>query len=151
MSSILLMTFAALAVSHRSMVYSALFLALLGLTNAALFFAMGYAFVAFVQVVVYVGASVLFLIISVSMLKEPKQSGISYAYPLTGALAIILLGLIFIYILGSYVAIAPHVIAYSPMAYQIMSKGSLATLILFLLFALGLIMSVTVSTRGGNK
>ncbi|WP_449461631.1 NADH-quinone oxidoreductase subunit J [Tardisphaera miroshnichenkoae] len=150
-STVLLIAFAALAVSHKSMIYSALFLAFLGLTNAALFFALGYAFVAFVQVVVYVGASVLFLIISVSMLREPKESGISYAYPITGAVAVLALGLLFIYVFGSAVEIVPHAISYSLMASEILNKGGVATYVLFLLLALGLITSVTVSLRGEKE
>ncbi|MCX8191418.1 MAG: hypothetical protein N3F06_01250, partial [Nitrososphaerales archaeon] len=44
-----------IVVEHRSLVYAASFLAILGITNAALFILLGYALVALFHLAVYVG------------------------------------------------------------------------------------------------
>jgi len=64
--------FAYLTVTYKSLVYSSIFLAFVGLVNAAFFMILGYPLLAFVQLIIYVGSGVLFIIISISMLKEPK-------------------------------------------------------------------------------
>ena len=54
----------------RSLVYAAYALALVGLFNAGLFALLGFALVAAIQVVIYIGAAVLFIILSYSLIGE---------------------------------------------------------------------------------
>ena len=75
-----LLVFAALAtvaiissivvVEHKSMVYAAFSLAILGIANAALFAFLGFPFVALFHLSVYVGAAVVFILFSITMLRE---------------------------------------------------------------------------------
>ncbi len=150
-ATVLIIIFSAFVISHKSMIYSALFLAFLGLANASLFFALGYPLVAFVQVVVYVGASVLFLIISVSLLKEPKYWATNKLYPIAGILGVISVGLIFIYVFGAAANIHPSITSYLSTASQILSVGDYAVVLLFLLLVLSMVISVTVSLGGEKK
>ena len=57
-------------VEHKSLVYAAIFLAILGITNAALFSLLGFTFIALFHLAVYVGAAVVFILFSITMLKE---------------------------------------------------------------------------------
>ncbi len=61
---------AALVVGHRSLVYAAFFLDILGTANAILFALLGFPLVAVFQLTVYVGSAVTFILFSVVMLKE---------------------------------------------------------------------------------
>jgi len=67
--ALLAMAFSLLVVEHRSLVYSAFFLALLGLVNASFIATLGFTVIALFHVAVYVGASVLFMIFSVTMFR----------------------------------------------------------------------------------
>ena len=64
---------AILVVEHKSLTYSATFLALLGLSNAALFVLLGFTFIAVFFVSVYVGAAVTFILFSVTMFEEAPK------------------------------------------------------------------------------
>ncbi|GBF09042.1 NuoJ homolog [Aeropyrum pernix] len=60
--------FSMFVVRHRDMVYSSAALALVGLSTAAVVGLLGFPLVAVFLVIVYVGAAVMFIIVSVSML-----------------------------------------------------------------------------------
>ncbi len=92
-SSVAAVAFSWLTVTHRSLIYSALFLSLLGLANAAIFFILGFILVAFMQIIIYVGAAVLFIIMSVSMMKEPPKMYIGAKYAALGAAAALAIAL----------------------------------------------------------
>lgn len=64
---------AILVVEHKSLVYSAVFLAILGTANAALFVLLGYSFIALFFISVYIGASVTFILFSVTMFGEAPK------------------------------------------------------------------------------
>ncbi len=68
--SALILVFAMLVVEHKSIVYAAFFLGMLGLANAVFFSMLGFAFIALFHVAVYVGAAVIFIIFAVTMFKE---------------------------------------------------------------------------------
>ena len=61
---------AAYIVKSRSLFYSAFALGIVGFLNAALFAIMGYLLVGAVQLVIYVGAAVLFIILAFSLVGE---------------------------------------------------------------------------------
>lgn len=64
---------AILVVEHKSLTYSAVFLALLGMANAALFVLLGFIFLALFFISVYVGAAVTFILFSVTMFNEAPK------------------------------------------------------------------------------
>ena len=71
-SAALLLISAVLVIELRSHVYAAFFLEMVGLANAILFALQGLALIAIFQLVVYVGATVTFILFSVLMFKEAK-------------------------------------------------------------------------------
>ncbi|MDK2463716.1 MAG: NADH-quinone oxidoreductase subunit J, partial [Candidatus Korarchaeota archaeon] len=74
-TSALAVASAILVVSHKSLVYAAFFLDVLGTANAVFFALLGYPLVAVFQLTVYVGSAVTFILFSVVMLKEvPKTT-----------------------------------------------------------------------------
>ena len=64
---------AILVVEHKSLTYSAVFLALLGMANAALFVLLGFTFIAVFFISVYIGAAVTFILVSVTMFEEAPK------------------------------------------------------------------------------
>ncbi|TFH24961.1 hypothetical protein E4G67_01460, partial [Candidatus Bathyarchaeota archaeon] len=77
---VLFLIFAAVAiisalfvVEHKSLTYSAVFLAILGLANAALFVLLGFNFLALFFISVYIGAAVTFILFSVTMFNEAPK------------------------------------------------------------------------------
>lgn len=61
---------AIMVVKHKSLVYSAFFLGILGIANAMLFTLVGFNFIALFFLSVYIGAAVTFILFSVSMFEE---------------------------------------------------------------------------------
>jgi NADH-quinone oxidoreductase subunit J len=59
-----------LIVVHKSLVYSAFFLGVLGISNAVLFALLGFTFIALFQVAVYIGAAVTFFLFSVTLFEK---------------------------------------------------------------------------------
>lgn len=59
-----------LIVVHKSLVYSAFFLGVLGVSNAVLFALLGFTFIALFQVAVYIGAAVTFFLFSVTLFEK---------------------------------------------------------------------------------
>jgi len=68
--SISAIVFSLLVVEHKSLVYSALSLAFLGISNAALFALLGFDYIALFQISVYVGAAVMFILFSATLFRE---------------------------------------------------------------------------------
>ncbi len=71
-SAALLLISAVLVIELRSHVYAAFFLEMVGLTNAILFALQGLALIAIFQLLVYVGATVTFILFSVLMFREAR-------------------------------------------------------------------------------
>ncbi|MEM1545636.1 MAG: NADH-quinone oxidoreductase subunit J [Candidatus Methanomethylicia archaeon] len=69
-TSILAILSAIMIVKTKSLIYSALFLGMLGISMAIFFALMGYQLVSLFQIIVYVGATVTFIIFSIVMLRE---------------------------------------------------------------------------------
>ncbi|MCC6029094.1 MAG: NADH-quinone oxidoreductase subunit J [Candidatus Korarchaeum sp.] len=70
LSSALALISSALIVFHRSIVYSAFFLSMLGIANSILFTLLGFPIIALFHLVVYVGAAVTFILFSLVMMRE---------------------------------------------------------------------------------
>lgn len=69
-SALLAVISSVLVVLHRSIVYSAFFLSVLGIANALLFSLLGFPIVALFHLIVYVGAAVTFILFSLVMMRE---------------------------------------------------------------------------------
>lgn len=120
--AIALIAFAASVVGHRSLVYSALSLGLLGMANAGLFALLGYAFIAVFHLAVYIGAAVIFILFSVTMFKEIPDIEVS-----TKILTIItvpLISLMLVYIYAPYlnVTFKSQYIVYKEISLLFVSK-----------------------------
>ncbi len=91
-----MLVFGFLVVKSRSLVYSAVYLALAALFAAGIMALLGYTLVAIFQAAVYVGAAVLFIIISVTLLGEPIKPEHRYynTAVITGVMSLIALALL---------------------------------------------------------
>jgi len=88
---------AALVISHRSLIYSAFFLSIVGMCNAILFTLLGYTIIALFHLAVYVGAAVTFIMFSITMFKEvpPVELPVRYLGLLASILLAVTVGYIF--------------------------------------------------------
>ena len=91
------LTSAVMVVKHRSLVYAAVFLALLGVSNAAFFAMLGYSFISLFHIAVYVGASVTFILFSITMFRKvPSVEAPAKALAVaSGVLAVLALAYVF--------------------------------------------------------
>lgn len=69
-SAFLALISSVLVVFHRSIVYSAFFLSIVGIANAMLFSLLGFPIIALFHLVVYVGAAVTFILFSLVIMRE---------------------------------------------------------------------------------
>ncbi|MGC8931718.1 MAG: NADH-quinone oxidoreductase subunit J family protein [Candidatus Methanodesulfokora sp.] len=69
-SSLLAVIAAVMVVWHKSIVYSAFFLSILGIANAILFAILGFPIISLFHLAVYVGAAVTFILFSLVMMRE---------------------------------------------------------------------------------
>lgn len=77
---------AVLMIREKSLVYSAFMLAGIGISVAGLISFLGYQVIGAAQLIVYVGASVLFFIVSLSMMGDLKIKNQTFPIPLAVAL-----------------------------------------------------------------
>ena len=73
LAGLLALVFSIFVVISKNIVYGAIHLSLLGLVVAALIAMLGYPIVAILHIIIYVGAGVLFIIMSVSMIREVTE------------------------------------------------------------------------------
>ncbi|MGC8557471.1 MAG: NADH-quinone oxidoreductase subunit J family protein [Nitrososphaeria archaeon] len=142
--AVMAIVFAAITVFYKSLVYSAVFLAFLGLTNAAIFYIIGYPLLAFIQIIIYVGSGVLFIIIAVSMLKQPSVSRVNIRSELALALFIIAF-LIAIAISIGIVPISVGYISVQELVSYIASHGEISVIILLTVLSFALIASISIA------
>ncbi len=146
-SSAAAVAFSWLTVTHRSLIYSALFLSLLGLANAAIFFILGFILVAFMQIIIYVGAAVLFIIMSVSMMKEPPKMYIGVKYAALGAAAALAIALFLMLFAGSRLSLAPISVSITSMVNYLVSYGYAGLIVLFIMLSIALLASIAIVRR----
>ncbi len=87
---------------HKSIVYAAFFLSMLGVGNAILMTLLGYPIIALFHLVVYVGAAVTFILFSVVMLREAPLVELKERYLAFIALALLII--ILLYVFRGYMA-----------------------------------------------
>ncbi|MEB3787550.1 MAG: NADH-quinone oxidoreductase subunit J [Desulfurococcales archaeon] len=138
-----------MVVRARDLVYASGSLAILGLLNALMLALLGYSIVAAFLVVVYVGAAVMFIIITVSMLgggrgeKRDEEKGLFVATTIATALALIA------YTAGYYKAFTrPETIPISTVSEFLASNYGVALAIVFIALAATLVEAISIARRG---
>jgi len=142
--AVMAIVFASITVFYKSLVYSAVFLAFLGLTNAAIFYIIGYPLLAFIQIIIYVGSGVLFIIIAVSMLKQPSVSRVS----IRSGLAFALFTIAFLIAIAISIGIVPISVGYigvQELVSYIASHGEISIIILLTVLSFALIASISIA------
>jgi NADH-quinone oxidoreductase subunit J len=138
---------AILVVQHKSLVYSALFLGILGMANAALFTLLGFNFLALFFVSVYIGAAVTFIIFSVSMFDEAPsvERLVRIVAIISVVIAAVLIGGVFaMYFTGG---IQSSYISYRELTSLLTEKYFFALLIAALTLVTTLIEAITVARK----
>jgi|SRR3990172_503778 len=142
---------AILVVEHKSLVYSALFLGILGMANAALFTLLGFNFIALFFVSVYIGAAVTFILFSVSMFEEaPAVERPVRIITLISVIvaAVVLAGVFALYFTGG---IQPSYISYRVLASLLTEKYGFALIIAALTLVTTLIEAITIARKEEEK
>lgn len=132
-------------VEHKSIVYSAFFLGILGMANAALFTLIGYNFIALFFVSVYLGAAVSFIVFSASMFEEapPVERPIRLITIISVIItAVILIGVFSQFFTGG---IQPSYINYRDLAVLLTDKYGFALIIATLTLVTTLIEAITIA------
>jgi len=147
---VMLIAFGALTVFHRSLIYSAVFLAFLGLTNAAVFFVLGFPLLAFIQIIIYVGSGVLFIIIAVSMLKEPKEAKVNFGNWAALAIFIVAFAVAIVVSIGIMPSSTGYIGIFSLVQY-IVAKGETSVFVLLAVLSAALIASISIAIRDDQQ
>ncbi|MGY0288387.1 MAG: NADH-quinone oxidoreductase subunit J family protein [Candidatus Methanodesulfokora washburnensis] len=93
LSSFLAVIAAVMVVWHRSIVYSAFFLSILGIANAILFAILGFPIISLFHLAVYVGAAVTFILFSLVMMREAPS--VEPETKITAVISVIMLIILF--------------------------------------------------------
>jgi len=138
-----------LVVRAKDLVYASGSLAILGMMNALMLALMGYTLIAAFLVVVYVGAAVMFIIISVSMLgggrgeKRDEEKGLFAASSIAAVLALLA------YTAGYYKSYTrPAELAISSVSDFLASNYGLVLAIVFIALAATLVEAISIARRG---
>lgn len=145
LSSLMSIIAAALIVQHKSLIYSAFFLSVLGIGNAVLFVLLGFPIIALFHLSVYVGAAVTFILFSVVMLKEAPV-----VEPPTKALAVIaagLLALVAIRLFSIFSAEPSFLLNYRDLTALLVTKYWFALIVAALALVTTLIEAITLARR----
>ncbi len=142
---------AILTIEHKSLTYSAVFLGILGLANAALFVLLGFDFVALFFISVYIGAAVTFILFSVTMFEEaPKvETPVRVVALVSVVLVAVLLGIGFSLHFSSNAQLS--YISYRDLAALLTQKYGFALIIAALTLITTLIEAITIARREEEK
>lgn len=134
-------------VEHKSLIYSALFLGILGMANAALFVLLGFSFIALFFVSVYIGAAVTFILFSVTMFQEaPKvERPVRIIAFVSVVLTATLLVIVFFFHFTN--GVQPTYISYRDLASLLTEKYGFALIIAALTLITTLIEGITIARR----
>ncbi|MEM1525288.1 MAG: NADH-quinone oxidoreductase subunit J [Nitrososphaerales archaeon] len=138
-----------IVIEHKSLVYAASFLAILGISNAVLFILLGYTLVALFHLAVYVGAAVTFILFSITMLKEAPLTDIPTRVLAMIFTIFILATFTIILINGVYVNIPTpsFIVSYKALANALITKFWFPLLIASLALIVTLIEAITLARR----
>jgi NADH-quinone oxidoreductase subunit J len=136
-----------LVVSHKSLVYSAFFLGVLGMANAALFALLGFTFIALFHVAVYIGAAVTFVLFSVTMFEEAPS--VERPIRIVAAFTVLAVFLLLATIFGLYLgkSFQPAYVNYRDLAALLTQKYWFALIVAALTLVTTLIEAITLARR----
>lgn len=138
-------------VEHKSIVYSAFFLGILGMANAALFTLIGYNFIALFFVSVYLGAAVSFIVFSASMFEEAPP--VERSVRIITIISVIVAAVILTWIFSQYFTggIQPSYVSYRDLAILLTDKYGFALIIATLTLITTLIEAITIARNEETK
>lgn len=152
LAGLLALIFSVFVIISKNIVYGAIHLSLLGLVVAALIAMLGYPIVAILHIIIYVGAGVLFIIMSVSMIREVVERRVNK--PLSLLIALIVSSPLF------YLAAVtenqglpqPAYSDYAILSRYIAQNYWMPALLVFLSLSASLMAAVSITrARGGRK
>jgi NADH-quinone oxidoreductase subunit J len=138
---------AILVVEHKSLIYSALFLAILGIANAALFVLLGFGFIALFFTSVYIGAAVTFILFSVTMFEEAPK--VETPVRIIALISVILVAVLLALGFGLHFTsgVQPSYIGFRDLAALLTEKYGFALVIAALTLITTLIEAITIARR----
>ncbi|MCD6244189.1 MAG: hypothetical protein DRN78_03230 [Thermoproteota archaeon] len=145
LSSLLMLISAILIVWHRSIVYSAFFLSMLGVGNAVLFAMLGFPIIALFHLAVYVGAAVTFILFSVVMLREAPT--VEVPTKLLAILSSVLLAVIMINIFSVFNVQPAYTLNYRDLTSLLVDKYWFALIVAALALVTTLIEAITLARK----
>jgi len=136
-----------LVVEHKSLVYSAFFLGVLGMANAALFALLGFTFIALFHVAVYIGAAVTFILFSITMFEEAPS--IERPFRVVAGFTVLLTFLFLAVIFGIYLGkpLQPSYVDYRELARLLTQNYWFALIVAALTLVTTLIEAITLARR----
>ena len=136
-----------MVIKHKSLIYAAFFLSVLGMSNAMFFALLGYPFIALFHVAVYVGAAVTFIMFSITMFSEvgPVEIRAGYLALISSALLALALAVIFYTSWNTPLKIVP--VSYVEMAGYFLRSYWFPILIATLALVTTLIEAITLARR----
>jgi len=145
LSSLMSVVAAALVVWHKSIVYSAFFLSILGVGNAILFMMLGFPIIALFHLAVYVGAAVTFILFSVVMLKEAPV--VELPTKTLAVIAAVVLALLLIKVFSVFTAEPSFFLNYRDLTTLLVTKYWFALIIAAIALVTTLIEAITLARR----
>jgi len=151
-ASILAILSAVMIVKTKSLIYSALFLGLLGISMAIFFALMGYQIVSLFQIIVYVGATVTFIIFSIVMLRETYVMEVSSKILSisTATLILLVFAAIIFYTTGTY-SLIPIDVSYDKVTELLMENYTLPLIIVIFALITTLIEGIIIARKEVEK
>lgn len=138
---------AILVVEHKSLIYSAVFLAILGMANAALFVLLGFIFLALFFISVYIGAAVTFILFSVTMFNEAPK--VETSVRIVAIISVVLVAVLLTLGFGLHLSSGNPLsyISYRDLASLLTEKYGFALVIAALTLITTLIEAITIARR----
>ena len=146
---VFLIYLAYLVVRGEDLVYASASLAVLGMFNALLIAMLGYTLVSVFLVIVYVGAAVMFIIITVSMLGGRGGETRDEFKGLFAAGSFAIVALLLVYRLGAHYGFrSPGQVSPSEVASSLLSGHTFVIGLIFLALAATLVEAIAITRRG---
>ncbi len=142
---------AVLTVENKSLIYSAVFLGILGMANAALFVLLGFSFLALFFISVYIGATVTFILFSITMFEEAPK--VERPVRIIALVSVVLTAILLAVVFGLHFTdgIQPSYINYKDLASLLTEKYGFALIVAALTLITTLIEGITIARREEKK
>ena len=149
--SISAIVFSFLVVEHKSLVYAAVCLGFLGITNAALFSMLGFTFIALFHLAVYVGAAVIFILFSVTMFKEAPTIERRIKVMALTVIPLIALSMVIVYLPYLHKPLSLHEASYRIFSELFIEKYWMPVIVTAIALVTTLIEAITLARRELEK